>query len=76
MNRDARAAAMNELSPQLRDTLGFQAPTATGNPPPAAPVKAPPKAAVQQLKNMDTPETRKQFDAIFGPGAAQRALGK
>jgi len=76
MNRDARAAAMNELSPQLRDTLGFQAPTATGTPPPAAPVKAPPKAAVQQLKNMDTPETRKQFDAIFGPGAAQRALGK
>jgi len=76
MNRDARAAAMNELSPQLRDTLGFQAPTATGTLPPAAPVKAPPKAAVQQLKNMDTPETRKQFDAIFGPGAAQRALGK
>jgi hypothetical protein len=77
MNRDARAAAMNELSPQLRDTLGFQAPAtpAPGTPAPAA-VKTPPKAAVQQLKNMDTPETRKQFDAIFGPGAAQRALGK
>jgi hypothetical protein len=77
MNRDARAAAMNELSPQLRDTLGFQAPStpAPGTPAPAA-VKTPPKAAVQQLKNMDTPETRKQFDAIFGPGAAQRALGK
>jgi hypothetical protein len=77
MNRDARAAAMNELSPQLRDTLGFQAPStpAPGAPAPAA-VKTPPKAAVQQLKNMDTPETRKQFDAIFGPGAAQRALGK
>jgi hypothetical protein len=77
MNRDARAAAMNELSPQLRDTLGFQGPStpAPGTPAPAA-VKTPPKAAVQQLKNMDTPETRKQFDAIFGPGAAQRALGK
>jgi hypothetical protein len=36
MNRDARAAALNELSPQLRDTLGFQAPTTTGTPPPAA----------------------------------------
>jgi hypothetical protein len=77
MNRDARAAAMNELSPQLRDTLGFQAPStpAPGTPAPAA-VKTPPPAAVQQLKNKDTPETRKQFDAIFGPGAAQRALGK
>lgn len=78
MNRDARAAAMNELSPQLRETLGFQAPTAPapGTPPPGAPAKVPPKAAVQQLKNMDTAETRAQFDAIFGPGAAQRALGK
>jgi hypothetical protein len=43
---------------------------------PASPTIAPPKAAIQQLKNMDTPETRKQFDAIFGVGAAQRALGK
>ena len=76
MNRDARAAAMNELSPQLRETLGFQAPTATSTTSPAAPVKAPPKAAIQQLKNRDTPETRAQFDAIFGAGAAQRALGK
>ena len=76
MNRDARAAAMNELSPQLRETLGFQAPTATSTTSPAAPVKAPPKAVIQQLKNRDTPETRAQFDAIFGAGAAQRALGK
>ena len=36
MYRDARAAAMNELSPQLREILGFQAPTTTGTPPPAA----------------------------------------
>ncbi len=77
MNRDARAAALNELSPQLRDTLGFQAPStpAPGTPAPAA-VKTPPPAAIQQLKNRNTAETRAQFDAIFGAGAAQRALGK
>jgi len=78
MARDARAAAQAELSPELKNILGFQAPTAPapGTPPPGAPAKVPPKAAVQQLKNMDTAETRAQFDAIFGPGAAQRALGK
>lgn len=80
MAKDARAAAQAELSPELRNILGFQTPTtpakaAPGTPAPAAP-KVPPKAAVQQLKNMDTAETRAQFDAIFGPGAAQRALGK
>jgi hypothetical protein len=71
MAADARKIALNELSPDLRNTLGFQAPK-TEN----VPTVAPPPAAVQQLKNKDTPETRKQFDAIFGPGAAQRALGK
>jgi len=78
MARDARAAAQAELSPELKNILGFQAPStpAPGTPPPGAPAKVPPKAAVQQLKNMDTAETRAQFDAIFGPGAAQRALGK
>jgi len=78
MTRDARVAAQAELAPELKNILGFQTPStpAPGTPPPAAPVKVPPKAAVQQLKNMDTAETRAQFDAIFGPGAAQRALGK
>ena len=79
MTRDARAIALNELSPDLREMLGFKAPAAPAPgtpPPPGVPAKVPPKAAVQQLKNMDTPETRQQFDAIFGPGAAQRALGR
>lgn len=91
LKRDARNMALGELSPDLRTLLGFQAPAAPatnapaaasgaapGRAPGAAPgsFPTPPRAAVQQLKNMDTAETRAQFDAIFGPGAAQRALGK
>jgi len=84
LKADARSIALGELAPDLRNLLGFQAPAAqaapaapgaaTGRAPGSFPV--PPKGAVQQLKNMDTAETRAQFDAIFGPGAAQRALGK
>ena len=83
---DAQRIALENLSPDLRDllklkTVNIPNPQDPGAAPapgkvPAKPASAPPKAAVQQLKNMDTPETRKQFDAIFGPGAAQRALGK
>lgn len=42
-----------------------------GSPGPAA---ALPPAAVKDLKEHDTPERRKQFDEIFGAGAAERAL--
>jgi hypothetical protein len=77
LKRDARNTALGELSPDLRTMLGFQnTQAAPGTTAPAVPVRVPPKAAVQQLKNMDTAETRAQFDAIFGPGAAQRALSK
>jgi hypothetical protein len=37
---------------------------------------APPPAAVADLKANPTPQAREQFDAIFGPGAAARALGQ
>ena len=37
---------------------------------------APPPAAVADLKANPTPQAREQFDAIFGPGAAARELGK
>jgi hypothetical protein len=83
---DAQKIALENLSPDLRDllklkTINIPNQQDSGTPPapgkaPASPTSAPPKAAIQQLKNMDTPETRKQFDAIFGVGAAQRALGK
>jgi hypothetical protein len=80
---DAQKIALENLSPDLRDLLKLKTiniPNSDVVPAPgkapASPTIAPPKAAIQQLKNMDTPETRKQFDAIFGVGAAQRALGK
>jgi len=38
--------------------------------------KVPPPAAIDMLRSKDSPATRAQFDAIFGPGAAAKALGK
>jgi hypothetical protein len=38
--------------------------------------RTPPAPAIADLKKNNTPQTRAQFDAIFGAGAAQRALGK
>jgi hypothetical protein len=52
---------------------GAPAPGAPAN---ARPMVAAPPAAVDMLKNNDTPEMRKNFDAIFGAGAAAKALGK
>jgi hypothetical protein len=42
----------------------------------ARPIVAAPPAAVDMLKKNDTPEMRKNFDAIFGAGAADKAIGK
>jgi GH24 family phage-related lysozyme (muramidase) len=41
---------------------------------PKAPV-APPAPAIELLKSNPSPQTRQQFDEIFGPGAADRVLG-
>ena len=36
----------------------------------------PPAEAISVLKNSSTPQARAQFDQIFGPGAAAKALGR
>lgn len=41
---------------------------------PAAPTGPPPMEAVVELHNDPSPEAQAEFDAVFGPGAAQRAL--
>jgi hypothetical protein len=78
-------AAMEARRQKIRaDVTKSASAPGTGTPAPAAPkipantrpmVAAPP-AAVDMLKNNDTPEMRKNFDAIFGAGAAAKALGK
>jgi hypothetical protein len=78
---DARKIARGELSQDLSDLLGFKEVNVT---PPPAPAPAPgsksfPKpsnAAISALKSRkDLDVAKGQFDAIFGPGAAQKALG-
>ena len=80
LKADARRIALGELSPDLRNLLGFQmqaTPTTPSTPPPPPKgVRTPPAPAIAELKKNDTPQTRAQFDAIFGAGAAQKALGK
>lgn len=54
-------------------------PLAPNPKPPAAPpaarkFPAAPPQAVAELKKLNTPENRKHFDAVFGPGAAAKAL--
>jgi hypothetical protein len=86
LDAEATANVMKRLTPTIKSLLF---PDGLINPPAPvvpAPVVAPagdkksfPKpsgAAVKQLRDSDNPTTRGQFDAIFGPGAAQRALGK
>ena len=46
----------------------------TPPPPPPTGKPTPTKAAVSMLKGNPTPTAKKQFDEVFGPGAADRAL--
>jgi hypothetical protein len=53
------------------------APGATSTPPPPPPPTGKPtptKAAISMLKGNPSPTAKKQFDEVFGPGAADRAL--
>jgi hypothetical protein len=86
LESEAVANVTKRLPPQARKTLFGDQVIPDGTPAPAVPVAAPagdkkpfPKpsgAAIKQLRDSDNATTRGQFDAIFGPGAAQRALGK
>lgn len=66
------------------DAVPSPAPAPSAAPKPAAAtaeIKSPsgkviPAAAVAQLKAGDTPLARKQFDEVFGAGAAAKVLGK
>jgi hypothetical protein len=83
LDAEATANVMSRLTPGIKNMLfpdGLIAPASVAKP--VVPVddkKQYPKpsgAAVKQLRDSDNSQTRGQFDAIFGPGAAQRALGK
>jgi len=61
---------------QLYGAGGVQTPTASaGRQTPIASAAAPPTGAVQMLRKNPTPAERKLFDAVFGAGAAAKALG-
>jgi hypothetical protein len=81
-NRAAKAEAVASMSPQVLEILGMKT-TADGTPAPVVATTAPKiyppasTAAISALKlSKDQTTAAKQFDAIFGPGAAQKALGK
>jgi hypothetical protein len=67
---------------KLPDPKTYSAVENPAVPAPAAPKvgsptnKVPPPAAIDMLRSKDSPATRAQFDTIFGPGAAAKALGK
>jgi hypothetical protein len=82
-NRAAKAEAVASMSPQVLELLGMKPVTnpspSDGLPAVTAPKTYPPAtpAAISALKSSkDLAIASKQFDAIFGPGAAQKALGK
>jgi hypothetical protein len=84
LESEAVANVTKRLPPQARKTLFGDQVIPDGTPTPVVPAPAgdkkpfpkPSGAAIKQLRDSDNPTTRGQFDAIFGPGAAQRALGK
>lgn len=58
------------------ESMAARPPAAAGAPTTAtAPQSAIPSAAIQMLKNNPTDEAKRQFDQVFGAGAAARVLG-
>jgi hypothetical protein len=85
LDAQAMANVNKRMSPAMKSLLfpdGMPAVEAPVAAPAAAPTgdkktfPRPSGAAIKQLKDSDNSATRGQFDAIFGPGAAQKALGK
>ena len=85
LDAQAMANVNKRMSPAMKSLLfpdgmpAIEAPVVKPITDPAAGAKQFPRpsgAAIKQLKDSDNPATRGQFDAIFGPGAAQKALGK
>jgi hypothetical protein len=75
LEMDAQEIARTSMSPELMSKLDIpklKIPENLG----ANTGRVPPAPAIADLKKNNTPQTRAQFDAIFGAGAAQRALGK
>jgi hypothetical protein len=75
LEMDAQEIARSSMSPDLMSKLDIpklKMPDNLG----ASTGRTPPAPAIADLKKNNTPQTRAQFDAIFGAGAAQRALGK
>jgi hypothetical protein len=83
-NRAAKQEAMGSMSAPVLEILGMKPIADTSAPPPVVKPGAaknsfpvPPAAAISALKSSkDQAKASQQFDDVFGPGAAQKALGK
>ena len=82
-NREAKKQALSQMSPQILEILGMKPtvddpaapPAPAANAPKSFPV--PPPQAISALKSSkDQKVAKQQFDAIFGPGAADKAQSK
>jgi hypothetical protein len=69
--RDYLAEEDKRILDQTRGRTNFGKDGKSSAPPPS-----PPAAAIADLKANPTAQSKAQFDTIFGPGAADRALGK
>jgi hypothetical protein len=59
-----------------RIIMDFGANTPAAPPPPGGTTQAPSQPAVKMLRSDPSPLRIQQFEEVFGPGSAQRALGR